>query len=197
MDRKTKTILAVAAGIVVMCACTGVSVFILGRWGVNQFVEQIQENATRDPDEIEVIATSIADFDLPRRYQPDFGFKMMGTSVVNYTAGEQYNRIILMQFLRSAQLNPDQMRQQLRRSLAGRSSSSIDEDMTVIEQRDVIVRSQPAIMTVSEGVNSEGQTQRQVQVYFQGKEGLAVLSVTSLIGDWDQAEVDAFIASFR
>jgi hypothetical protein len=69
--------------------------------------------------------------------------------------------------------------------------------MTIIETRPVTIRGQEETLAFSEGVTSEGETYRQVAVTFQGQGGPALLVISAPAESWDQASVDAFLASIH
>ena len=67
----------------------------------------------------------------------------------------------------------------------------------VVGQQQVTVRGQTVTLVLSEGTNSSGQPYRTLTGVFQGKGGPALLSVEAPLSQWNQAEVDAFLASIR
>ena len=69
--------------------------------------------------------------------------------------------------------------------------------MTVIENRPVTLRGQEVTLIVSEGVNSENVSYRQISVAFEGKGGPALLLFSESVEAWDQAAVDEFLASIH
>lgn len=69
--------------------------------------------------------------------------------------------------------------------------------MPVIETCYVIVRGQEKALVMSEGINSEGKSYRQVTVAFQGKGGPALLVLSEPVESWNQGSLDAFIASIH
>jgi hypothetical protein len=52
-------------------------------------------------------------------------------------------------------------------------------------------------VVVSEGVNSENVSYRQITVGFQGKGGPALLVLSETVEGWDQTVVDTFLASIQ
>ena len=69
--------------------------------------------------------------------------------------------------------------------------------MSIIETGPVTVRGQDATLVISEGVTSEGESYRQEAAAFQGQGGPALVVISGPVESWDQALVDAFLASIR
>jgi hypothetical protein len=76
-------------------------------------------------------------------------------------------------------------------------SSDPNTRMTVSLERPVTLRGQEVTLIVSEGVNSENVSYRQITAAFEGKSGPALLMFSETVEDWDQAAVDEFLASIR
>jgi hypothetical protein len=69
--------------------------------------------------------------------------------------------------------------------------------MTVIEKPVVNVRGQEVTAVISDGVNSENETYRQIMVVFQGKGGPALLVYSVPVDNWDQETVTNLLASIQ
>ena len=76
-------------------------------------------------------------------------------------------------------------------------SGNLQTRVTVIETRSVWVRGQETTLVISDCINSEGISYRQAAVAFQGNGGPALLVFSEPIETWDQAILDAFIASIH
>ena len=197
MSRTTKIILGIVAGLVVVCLC-GVGVFFLFSGWITQRVGQmVDQGASSDPQEVNNVAITIVDFSLPAGYQPEFSMQLIGITMVGYSGVGTQDNIMLMQFPASFNMDPEEMERQMKQALQNQQFSWSDAEMNVVEVKQVNIRGQDAIMTISEGSNSENQGFRQASVVFDGKGGPALLLFTSSLESWDQSEVDAFIASIR
>ena len=69
--------------------------------------------------------------------------------------------------------------------------------MTVIDNPVVNVRGQEVTAVISDGVNSENETYRQVMVGFQGKGGPALLVYSVALDNWDQESVMTLLSSIQ
>ena len=136
---------------------------------------------------------AIADFDPPAGYTSEFSTSMLGYSVVAYKGQYGPSHLFLIQSEKEA--DGDELAKMLAQLVPG--SSSADTRMTVIENRPVIVRGQETTLIVSEGVNSENVSYRQISVAFEGKGGPALLLFSESVDAWDQEAVDSFLQSIR
>ncbi len=148
------------------------------------------ENKSRD---VSQTASQLADFSLPSGYAPEFAGKIGNYTAVSYNPGDGHSHLYLIQ----SQDAKD--REELSKMLTSLVPGSVDwrARMKVFENRTVTMRGQAATVVISDGVNSEGQSYRQVTAGFQGKGGPALLVIEEPLTRWDQATVDAFIASFK
>jgi hypothetical protein len=76
-------------------------------------------------------------------------------------------------------------------------ASNTSTHMTVIENRTATVRGQEVNVVVSEGLNSDNVSYRQVTVGFQGKGGPAMLVFSDSAELWNLETVDALLASIQ
>ena len=144
-------------------------------------------------DQIANAAAKIAEFDLPVGYSPEISASLEGYTLVSYNPGDGHSHLYLIQSEKEA--DGEELASMLEQIAPG--SYDPQTRMTVIETRPVTVREQEAILVISEGVTSEGETYRQVTVAFQGKGGPALLMLSEPVTSWNQETVDAFIASIQ
>ncbi len=138
-------------------------------------------------------ASRIADFDPPTGYYADFSANLMGYTAAAYNPGDGHSHLYLIQSEKDA--DGEKLAQMLEE--LGPGASDPQTRITVIETRPVTVRGQETTLVISEGVNSDGETYRQVTVAFQGKGGPALLMLSEPVTRWNQETVDAFIASIH
>ncbi len=138
-------------------------------------------------------AAEIADFDLPSGYAPEFAGKLGNYTAVSYSPGDGHSHLYLVQ---SENADDQEKLSEMLASLVP-GSSDRHARMTVIENRTATIRRQAATVVISDGINSDGQQYRQVTAGFQGKGGPALLVIEEPLTSWDQATVDAFIASLK
>ena len=148
---------------------------------------------TTEADNTNEIASTIADFDLPAGYSPEFSTSMPGYTVASYKGSSSPSHLYLIQSQKES--DGAELQKMIAQLVPGSSNSA--SEMTVIENRPTTVRGQDATLVVSEGVNSEQVSYRQVSVAFEGKGGPALLLLSESVAAWDQEAVDALLASIH
>jgi len=149
--------------------------------------------ATDESQHVTKLASKIADFDLPAGYTSEFSAEMLGYTIAAYKGTSGPSHLYLIQ---SAKESDGEELQRMLTQLAP-GSSDPNTRMTVIENGIATVRGQEVAVVVSEGVNSENVSYRQITVGFQGKGGPALLMLSETVEGWDQAAVDTFLASIQ
>jgi hypothetical protein len=139
------------------------------------------------------VASTIAEFDLPAGYSPEFSTSMLGYSVASYKGPTGPSHLYLIQSEKAS--DGDELAKMIQELVPG--STNPDAGMTVIENRPVTVRDQEATMLISEGISSEKVSYRQASVLFVGKGGPALLVLSDATEAWDQEAVKAFLASIH
>lgn len=117
-----------------------------------------------------------------------------GFSLVVYAPSSSNGHIMVMQVPASAGLDQAAMERQLRQSTQHLTYNQYVRVRTV-GQKMATIRGQEVMLTISEGLDSEGQTYREVFGLFHGKGGPTFLMIAAPIKDWDQSAIEAFIAS--
>jgi hypothetical protein len=159
---------------------------LLSACGVRSTLNTGTENVTST-------AAEIADFDLPAGYTADFSASLLGYQAAAFHPGDGHSHLYLVQSENES--DGEKLAQMLDELVPGASDQQTH--MTVIETRPVTVCKQEVTMVISDGVNSDGETYRQAMVPFQGKGGPALLVLSEPQSRWDQAAMDAFIASMH
>lgn len=167
--------------LLVMILLTGLSACASG-YSISTDVEQVTS-----------AASDIADFDLPAGYTADFSAQMIGYTVAAFNPGDGHSHLYLIQSTDEA--DGEKLASMLDEVVPGSSDSHTR--MTIIETRSIVVRGQESMLVLSEGTNSEGEAYRQASVAFQGQGGPALLVFSEPTSRWDQATVDAFLASIH
>ena len=144
-------------------------------------------------DQVASAASAIADFEPPAGYSSDFTATLMGYTVAAYNPGDGHSHLYLVQS--EEESDAEKLAQMLSELVPG--SSDWNTRLTVIENRPATLRGQETTLIISDGVDSQGETYRQVTAAFQGKGGPALLVLSEPVESWDQSEVDAFIASIQ
>ena len=151
------------------------------------------KNITVNNREIDNAAATIADFDLPGGYTPDFTASLMGYTMVSYTPGNDVSHLYLVQS--ENVMDGKELEQGLSKMVPDAYDSN--SRMTVIEKPVVNVRGQEVTAVISDGVNSENETYRQIMVVFQGKGGPALLVYSVPVDNWDQETVTNLLSSIQ
>jgi hypothetical protein len=145
------------------------------------------------PKEVADMATKIANFDIPKGYQPEFSTSLNGYIVVSYNPGDGHSHLYLIQS------DNEDDGEKLSNMLDQIAPGSYDPQtrMTVLETVPVSVRGQEETLVISEGTTSEGETYRQAAVAFQGRGGPALLVISEPVERWDRTRVDSLLASIQ
>ncbi len=69
--------------------------------------------------------------------------------------------------------------------------------LRVVGTRQASIRGEGVTLTVRQGLSSDRQSYREESAVFQGEKGLALLSIAGPAASWDEAKVDALVASIR
>ena len=146
-----------------------------------------------DSNEVANVASEIADFEPPAGYSSDFTANLLGYTVAAYNPGDGHSHLYLVQSEKES--DAEKLAQMLEKLVPG--SSDRNTRLTVIENRAATIRGQETTLVISDGVNSEGESYRQVTAAFPGNGGPALLVLAEPTDRWDQSAVDAFIASIQ
>jgi hypothetical protein len=146
-----------------------------------------------DSGEVTSAAAEIADFELPAGYHSDFTANLLGYTVAAYNPGDGNSHLYLIQSEKES--DAEKLEQMLAELVPGSKDSNTR--LTVVENRPATIRGQEVTLVISDGINSDGESYRQVTSAFQGKGGPALLVLSEPIERWDQSAVDAFIASIQ
>ncbi len=138
-------------------------------------------------------AEKIADFTLPPDYEPEFGLHALGYTAVAYAANDSGGQLYLVQS--EAQADGAALEQALGEMVPGYRDE--ERDLVVVEQRPFTLRDQAVLVTISEGLGEEDEMVRQATAVFQGKAGPTLLILREPVDQWDEAAVEAFLASVR
>ena len=146
-----------------------------------------------DGEQVTSTAAEIADFDLPAGYKADFSASLMGYSVAAFNPGDGHSHLYLIQSTDEA--DGEKLASMLDEVAPG--SSDPQTRMRVVETRPVTVGGHETTLVISEGTNGEGESYRQASVAFPGQGGPALLVFSEPTSRWNQATVDALLASIH
>ena len=149
--------------------------------------------ATNDAEHVTELASKIADFNPPEGFTSEFSAEMAGYTLAAYKGTSGPSHLFLIQS--EKETDGDELERMLTQLAPG--ASDPNTRMTVVENRPVTVRGQDVTLVISDGVNHEGNTYRQATVAFQGKGGPALLVFSESTDLWNDATVDALLASIQ
>ena len=142
-------------------------------------------------------ATQIAEFDVPQGFTPGFSADLAGVVMVTFDHVDGRSHIFVTQAPESANITREELEASLRQSLASSSAAEAVETAEV-EEIPLTIRGETVTGTIGVGTSSTDNAPYCVlTVPFTGNNGPAILLYQRPESSWDQAEVDAFIASFR
>jgi hypothetical protein len=190
VTRNTKILLAVLAGLLLLCACGSVGVVALSGW-------LISRTATTQPASIDDISSEIAEFRLPAGFVPDYAVNMAGIRLVAFRPQTGSGHIMLAQVPEGISVDAAKLEEEIRSTARSRGYTWFDEDMRVVGQEQVTIRGEETTLFTAEGVGHSSRDFRQVTASFHGKAGPAWVMVIRPISEWDQVEVATFLASIR
>jgi hypothetical protein len=143
-------------------------------------------------------ATEIAEFTPPEGFNAEFSMDVGGMVMVGYNRANSNSHIFLIQAPESSGVTREQLEQSLHDAVASGQSSSAVETIST-EEIPVTIRGEEVTATLgtgTSGANNERNV-RMLTVPFDGNGGPALLLYQTDEAEWDQAEVDALLASFR
>lgn len=139
------------------------------------------------------LAHQIADFELPEGYQPDYAVEVLGYAIAAYKGSDEHSHLVLLRAPQGMALDENM--------LAGYVANNQGDagwlKATVIKTEQRTVRAGAAAITVSERTNSEGQRYRQLNLFFNGNQGPALLVINQLTSRWNSTAIESFIASIH
>ena len=188
MNKTTKLILGFVAGAIVLCLAVVAGGLLIVRttgWALGRVFKT-------DVEQVAVISSSIAEYTVPAGFGNPYAVQAVGYSLVAYTGADGHSHIFLFQLPGDVRVDQAEIERQLRQA-----TGSGDQPTDIVNLVPATVCGQDTTLVVSEGVSSAGQPFRQVSGMFSGKGGQALVVFETPVSTWNQAEVDAFIASIQ
>jgi hypothetical protein len=81
--------------------------------------------------------------------------------------------------------------------MQNRREENFELEMREVGETNVTIRGQEVSLTVSEGNNRDGDPYRSMVGMFDGADGQVLLTISGRTSNWDQAAIDAFLASIH
>ena len=195
-NKNTKAIWIGLGAAALFCLCAvAVAFFVFYKAG-----QRVKEGMKTDPASASKAAHEIADYDLPPGYQEQMSMDLMVYKFAIIAPPTTNNSIrgpmIMLAQFNAIGTDPQQMEQQLRKSLEQQSGNR-GTNMKVVDVKKMTIRGSEASVVTYEGSSANGNTLRQVITSFPGKNGTAMLIIMGSAQTWDQQMVDDFIKSIR
>lgn len=207
MSRAIRILLGLCVGAALLLTAVAVAAGIV-----------IARSVETERGEIATLARQIADFTPPSGYAEEFGLSVADWTAVTYRTPGGDGHLLLAQGPGEIVIDRDSIdgllfegnieRGTVRDFAIDQAKSSLDSDYDRLDRldrkqlrsagtKDVVIAGQPARLRVREGLNSRTQPYREITGVFQGRGGTTFLALTAPIADWDEAALDAFVASIH
>lgn len=189
MNDSKKILLIIVGTLLGICLCVGAAGFVLLR-GAGWFITETVES---DAPTVAAVGEGIADYTLPAGYGDGYAVSLGGYEMVAYTAVSGRSHIYLIQGPASLTVDRDTLARQAREA----TGADAWREVQTVEERPCQIRGQASTLVISEGVSHDGMRYRTASALFEGNGGPALVSLSAPADSWDQAMVDAFIASLN
>lgn len=186
----TKIILIVVAVVVVLCliSCV-VGGLLFARLGTS-----VSQSVESEPQDVASNIQKIADIDLPAGFTPGTSMSILGMTFVVYENSAANTALVVFQMPTAMELTDDNIRT-LQEQMEKQSGRQL-ENYEIIDQYDTTIRGKPGKVIIQEGTSDSAKF-KQMLVVFQGKTGLAMMSIFGPSSSWDQAAYDQMVQSIQ
>jgi hypothetical protein len=183
-------------GLLVLLILVGGTVTTMQSWSVERAVAV----ATPTPAEADIVhnfAQEIIAFTPPEGYVPSFGVNVAGTRAVGYDPGDELSILIWLHQPDWA-TRPDAAIADEAWAWLDREYNISPENLQLVEERTLTTgNGQTQTVTISDGVNADGEAYRLLQAVVAGEEGPLFLVFEEPLARWDDARAAALIASIH
>jgi hypothetical protein len=191
MSTTLKILIAIVAGTLLICLAAGlIGIFLFRSTGL-VIANQVQAQ----PEKAVRVGSEIAEYDVPEGFPDVFSAQLAGYKMVGYTGSDSHSHIYFFQLPADVTVDLSDMEKELKQTFP--SSTDSYRDIRVVDTQPGRIAGQDVTLVISEGINHEGETFREVSAAFQGNGGQAMVVFSRPIASWNQAEVDTFLASIR
>lgn len=196
MWNKVALLVGIVVGACVLCVALGIflspglsSVFSRWLWKTN-------------PEQAAATAHAMLSYELPPGYEERLVFEMSGgeayaqASVVIVSTGQPGDLIMLEESTIEGMYSDPEWRGAVEER-AGRQVGPHRYKVETVEVQDVVIKGAPNTLRITEGTDEEGRQVRQAITVVQGARGEVIIVIVAGLDTWDQAMVDAFLASIQ
>ena len=187
MNSATKGCLVVVASLVILTLCAvGAGVTAVGSagWLLGRVVD-------RDPERVREVAGGIAEYEVPEGFGAPMAAHLLGFSLVGYEGADGRSHIYLIQAPRILPLD----RAALETQVAQVGARDLHTRLTVVEERPCRIGEEETTLIISEGRSGDDVPYRSASALFNGRGGTALVNVAMPAASWDEAAVEALLAS--
>ena len=199
MSRNSKIILGSLGGTTLLCIVLAIIFFLVAEW---QNRRNLANMHIEDPATIAQVANTMADYNLPPKYNEALVSRLLTTNVLYIFVAEDtpdnlsYPRITLVQFPPEKYPSALAAREKLRQ--AGPEIETEDGTLEVTDAVTTLIRGQQVGLTYYKWLDDNAEEHRAiVSDVFKGKKGFLQLKIEGSARGWNEAEIDAFIQSIR
>ncbi len=194
MSRSTKIILGVFTGaFVLILLCAGMLVFAVGGIAWNGMAGTMEFDGAK----VSSQAAAIADFELPEGYAPSYSFRAGGFNLVGYDPRDGHSHLMLVQAPDWVKLDTAGFESYLRRNFGDMLGWGKKENSAIVERRTLRVDGEAVEFAIGEGVSSDGSNYRSMAGVWDSPRGAILIYVEEPFSRWNQAVIDAFVASIH
>lgn len=164
--------------------------------GAGLVANYFKNSIVTEREKVQEMANTFVTYELPAGYSEQTGIDLMiYRMVVIGPEGAVGSKpvIVLVQF-EAQGMSVDEMAEQVREAFEQQVGSA-GTDLEVVESRAITIDGTETTLTVSEGTDPGGDTIRQWLTAFPGKVGYVLVMVQGEVDGWDDAALDAFLAS--
>lgn len=193
MSQNTKRLLIILVVAIAFCF-VGVAVAV-GALGL--VADRFKNNITEDPQKAQQMAHEFINYELPEGYTEKLGMDLLIYKMIMIADDEKYSAkpmILLAHFQQTQGMTPEQMSQQMQKSLEQQNGSK-GANLKLVETRKVTINGQETTLTVNEGTDASGDVLRQWITTCPGKTGLVMILIQGDAANWDDETLNAFLAS--
>lgn len=191
MDKNTKIALGLGAA-VLFCLCAAGVAYLAFR----TVVEKAKEAIVTDPAQVSTVADKIATYDIPEGYEEQMAMDFGLYRIVMLAPDLGNQPMIMLMSYNAAGVDPEQMQQELQRSLEQQSGQP-GISWTTVEERTVTIRGQEVSLIVREGRGDSGFAMRQMVTAFEGENGTVLVMIQGDAASWDDELIDEFLSSIQ
>jgi hypothetical protein len=176
--------------VAVLCLISCAVVLLLFR----NFGQRVSQSVESDPQDVASATDKIASFSVPAGFEPQSSFSILGMTFVIYEASQKDAALVMFQMPTSMAMTEEnirQMEEQMQRQTGRRL-----QNFRTVEEYDATIRGKPGKVIIQEG-ESDGKPFRQMLAVFEGKSGLAMLTIMGPTASWDQDAYDRMIESMK